>query len=113
MTEQLRSPFVIFDHGTPIYPPNDLHQRTAEMLEELSAFSPQAAVKELLKRRPLLPFSWHPAIAHMFEYYFDPYENGRGMEERLLSLIPLMLKQPARGYVNKCVNEVQAAVLSE
>jgi len=96
MTEQLRSPFVIFDHGTPIYPPNDLHQRTAEMLEELSAFSPQAAVKELLKRRPLLPFSWHPAIAHMFECYFDPYENGRGMEERLLSLIPLMLKQPAQ-----------------
>jgi hypothetical protein len=94
MSEHFQSPFVIFDHGTPIYPPNDLHQRTAEIIGGLSGLSPQAAVQELLKPRPLVPFSWHPAIAHMLRYYFEPYNNGHGMEERLLSLIPLMIKQP-------------------
>ncbi len=94
MDEQPQSPFVIFDHGTPLYPPNDLHERTAEILENLGALAPEVAVCDLLRPRPLKPFSWHPAIGHIFHHYQETCSKYHGMEERLLSLIPLMIKRP-------------------
>lgn len=94
MSERMHSPFVVFDHGTPIYPPNDLHERTAEIMDGMKALAPHAAVRELLKCRPLLPFSWHPALAHMLYHYQEEGNTYHGMEERLLSLIALMTKRP-------------------
>ncbi len=94
MDDQLGSPFVIFDNGTALYPPNDIHERTAEILGELSSLEPSAAVRELVKYRPLKPFSWHPVIAHTFRDYTTRPSDYRGMEGRLLSLMPLMIQLP-------------------
>lgn len=94
MDEQLHSPFVMFDHGTPLYPPNDIRERTSEILQAIKDMTPEAAVRELVRPRPLKPFSWHPAIGHIFQQYQGSSGKQHGMEERLLSLIPLMVKQP-------------------
>ncbi len=95
MEEQQHTPFVIFDHGTPIYPPHDIHERTLEILEELQPLAPEVAVRELVKRRTLQPFTWHSAIAHIFQDYQEPGKRYHGMEKRLFSLIPLMVQQPS------------------
>jgi hypothetical protein len=112
MDERIQSPFVIFDHGAAFYPPNDLHERAAEISEEIRTLAPEDAVRELVKHRPIDPFTWHPAIGHIFGDYQDRDGHHHGMAQRLISLIPMMIVRPLefawRNLNNELINNIDA-----
>lgn len=93
--ENHASPFVIFNHGTPTYPPNDLHDQAEAILAELARLSPVEAVKELTRYRPTTPFTWYPVLGKVFAWFNRSDDGFHGMEEPLLHLLKLMSKRPA------------------
>src|SRR3984957_18213344 len=95
------TPFVRYDHGTPLYPPNNLYECAQTVLEALATRDVASTFSKLIQKGSymgqygVLPNStWFGVLGSYFRYRTgDRPDNSRWMEH-CISALKLMMRRP-------------------
>jgi hypothetical protein len=95
------SPFVRYDHGTPLYPPNDVYECAQTVLNELKASDVNSTFEKLIQRGSymgqygVLPQStWFAVLGSFFHYRTGERPDMAGWMECCLAGLRLMMRRP-------------------
>ena len=93
----INTPFVRFSHGTPLYPPNDIHEAASKLLKDLEncpleeAFRKTIISGNISGQRTVLPeATWYAIFQDFLNCYAREFSHSEHIQSLLISLLSLM-----------------------
>ena len=100
-TGLINTPFVRFSHGTPLYPPNNIHAAASNLLKDLENCSLEEALRKTILRgnisgqRIVLPeATWYAIFQDFLNCYAREFSHLEHIQALLIKLLRLMSKSP-------------------